>query len=73
MPWIFIIGVTVGVIALTYGFTLNAKALMRQMRDVKQRRDACRTRLEHDANALVDDFLAAIGNGSQSSPPAARE
>jgi hypothetical protein len=71
VPWIFFIVVIVGVIALTRGFIINAKALMR---DVNQRRDACRARLEHDATVLVDDFLAAIeAHRGQPSPPTARE
>ena len=68
MPWIIALIVTAGLIGLTCLFTINAQALRR---DMNQRRDAFRARLEHDANAILDDFLNANeADGVPASPRA---
>lgn len=56
MPLIIAIFVILGLFGLIWLFVMNAQMLKR---DVSQRRDAFRTRLESDANALVDEFLNA--------------
>jgi hypothetical protein len=53
----WIIAVVVGVIGLGIAFVINARNLKR---DLNQRRDAARERLESEANVMVDHLLRSI-------------
>jgi CHASE1-domain containing sensor protein len=70
MPWTvaWIIAVIVGLIGLTIGLVANAMALRR---DLNQRRDVFRARLEDTANALVEDLLKA-SNGDRGQSESSR-
>ena len=48
--------VVLGVIGLAIAFVINAKTLRR---DLNRQRDAFRTRLENEANTMLDDLLNA--------------
>lgn len=48
--------VVLGVIGLAIAFVINAKTLRR---DLNLQRDAFRTRLENEANTMLDDLLNA--------------
>jgi len=67
MPLIIAIFVILGLFGLIWLFVMNAQMLKR---DVSQRRDGFRTRLESDANALVDELLNA--NEAGGVPPGPR-
>jgi ABC-type transport system involved in cytochrome bd biosynthesis fused ATPase/permease subunit len=64
MPWViaWIIAVCVGVVCLTIAFVNNARRLRR---DLNQRRDVFRARLENDANAMIDHLLSGRRAKSQ--------
>jgi len=64
MSWVlaWIIAVCIGVVCLTLAFINNAKRLRR---DLNQRRDVFRTRLENEANAMIDHLLSGRRAKSQ--------
>jgi hypothetical protein len=64
MPWViaWIIAVCIGVVCLTIAFINNARRLRR---DLNQRRDVFRARLENDANAMIDHLLSGRRAKSQ--------
>ena len=67
MPWIIAVLIIFALIGLTWLFVINAQMLKR---DVSQRRDGFRSRLENDANAIVDELLKA--NEADGVPPGPR-
>ena len=67
MPWIIAVLIIFALIGLTWLFVINAQMLKR---DVSQRRDGFRARLENDANAIVDELLKA--NEADGVPPGPR-
>lgn len=67
MPLIIAVFVALGLIGLNCVFIINARTLLR---DVNQRRDAFRARLENDANAIVDELFKA--NEADGVPPSPR-
>jgi hypothetical protein len=67
MPWLIAVLIVLALIGLTWLFVINAQMLKR---DVSQRRDAFRARLESDANAIVDELLKA--NDADGVPPGPR-
>jgi uncharacterized membrane protein len=56
MAWLVIAFIVLLVVALTWGFVMNARMIKR---DVNSTFEKLQARLESDANAVVDELLEA--------------